>query len=176
MSDFRLTQIPAPGTSHVKFCGDTFIFSLALCFSVAPMATAASDEEEVLQVELNFIKAYMAKDFKQISSLYLHSSKTSTFNPGGQSLLFKGWDESLKERWKGDFASQTNDVEISFLHPQVTMITDDVAVLTGYESVISTNPTTKEATTSHNRLTRVVQRIKGKWLIVHDHVTTFTIE
>lgn len=152
------------------------IVALSLCFSVAPSATAASDEEEIIQVQTNFMKAYAAKDFKAMASLYLHSSKTSTFNPGNQPLLSEGWEESLKNSWENTMASETDDVTAYFHHPKVTMIKNDVAVITGYESVTYTNPTTKEATVNHNRVTRVVQKIKGKWLIVHDHVDTFSIE
>ena len=152
------------------------IVALLCCFTVAPLATAASDEEEIIQVQTNFMKAYASKDFKAMAVLYLHSSKTSTFNPGNQPLLSEGWDESLKSGWENTMVSETDDVTIYFRHPKVTMIKDDVAILTGYESVTYTNPTTKESTVNHNRVTRVVQKIKGKWLIVHDHVDTFTIE
>lgn len=151
----------------------TFVF----CFSMVSSATAASDEEEIIQVQKNFMKAYTTKNFNLMSSLYLHSSNTSTFNPGGQQpLLFKGWDETLKDGWKTGLDSRTEAVTMDFVHPQVTMIKDDVAVLTGYEVIAATNPTTKEETVSHNRVTRVVQKINGKWLIVHDHVTTFSIK
>ncbi len=153
------------------------IAALSVCFFTAPSATAASDEEEIIQVQINFMKAYTDRDFKLMSSLYLHSSKTSTFNPGGQQpLLFKGWDETLRDDWKTELDLRTEDIRMDFLHPQVTMIDDDVAVLTGYEIIVATNPATKSSTTSHNRVTRVVQKVKGKWLIVHDHVTTITIK
>jgi uncharacterized protein (TIGR02246 family) len=152
------------------------IVTLVFCFYAVPSAIAASDEEEIIQVQTNFMKAYAAKDFKAMASLYLHSSKTSTFNPGNQPLLCEGWEESLKNRWENTMASETDDVTAYFHHPKVTMIKDDVAVITGYESVTYTNPTTKEATVNHNRVTRVVQKIEGKWLIVHDHVDTFSIE
>jgi uncharacterized protein (TIGR02246 family) len=152
------------------------IIALVFCFFVAPSVTAASDEEEVIQVQTDFMKAYASKDFKAMAALYLHSSKTSTFNPGNQPLLSEGWEESLKSGWENTMVSETDDVTIYFHHPKVTMIKDDVAFITGYESVTYTNPTTKESTVNHNRVTRVVQKIKGKWLIIHDHVDTFTIK
>ena len=152
------------------------IFALVCCFAMTSVASA-SDEEEIIQVQRNFMKAYVTKDFNLMSSLYLHSSKTSTFDPGGQQpLLFRGWDETLKDGWKRGLDSRTENIAMDFVHPEVTMIKDDVAVLTGYEVVVATNPETKMQTTSHNRVTRVVQKVKGKWLIVHDHVDTFSIE
>ena len=152
------------------------LVALFFCFCTASWATAASDEEEIIQVQTDFMKAYIAKDFKAMASLYLHSSKTSTFNPGNQPLLSEGWEESLKKGWEDTMASETDEVTAYFHHPKVTMIKDDVAVITGYESVTYTNPTTKESTVNHNRVTRVVQKINGKWLIVHDHVDTFYIQ
>lgn len=152
------------------------IIALVCCFSIAASAIAASDEEEIIQVQTDFMKAYSSKDFKAMASLYFHSSKTSTFNPGNQPLLCEGWEESLMDRWKNTMVSETDDVTGYFHHPKVTMIKDDVAIITGYESVTYTNPVTKESTTSHNRVTRVLQKIRGKWLIVHDHVDTFSIE
>ena len=152
------------------------IITLVFCLSVAPSATAASDEEEIIQVETNFIKAYTTGDFELMSSLYWHSSKTSTFFPGTQPLLGQGWDELLENRWKSIFASPAVNTTITFHHPQVTMIKDDVAVITGYECVANTDPTTQEEVVSHNRVTRVVKKIRGKWLIVHDHVSQVPVE
>ena len=83
-----------------KYTVMMIIVALVLCFSVAPSATAASDEEDIIRVQMDFMKAYAAKDFKAMASLYLHSSKTSTFNPGNQPLLCEGWEESLKNRWE----------------------------------------------------------------------------
>ncbi|MBN1903974.1 MAG: nuclear transport factor 2 family protein [Deltaproteobacteria bacterium] len=148
-----------------------------MLFSVAPSAAAAaSDEEMIIQVQTNFMKAYSTKDLELMYSLYYHSSDTSTFNPGDQPLLCKGWKEDLEERWRNTFASETNNVTVTFHNPQATKIKDDVAVLTGYEVATYTNPTTKEQTVNHNRVTRVVKKVNGEWLIVHDHVTTFTVK
>lgn len=152
------------------------IVAFVCCFSIVPAATAASDEEAILEVQTNFMKAYTTRDLNLMLSLYLHSSKTSTFHPGEQPLLFEGWDESIEDRWRTVIASQTANITMSFHHPRVTMIKDDIAVINGYEDILATDPTTREQTILHYRVTRVVQKVRGKWLIVHDHVSQFSIE
>ena len=155
------------------------IATLVFCLALAPIATAASDEEEVLQVQTNFIKAVSTGDFALMSSLYWHSSKTSQFPPGSPSFLIQGWEESFEKYWKSSLGSPegTSTVTLmTFHHPQVTMLKDDVAIINGYEIEVSTDPTTQEETITQLRVTRVVQKIGGKWLIVHEHVSFLPTE
>lgn len=159
--------------------GLSIIVTLVFCLSVAPSATAASEEEEVLQVQTNFIKAVSTGDFALMSSLYWHSSKTSQFPPGSPSFLIQGWEESFEKYWKSSlgFPEGTSTVtSMTFHHPQVTMLKDDVAVINGYENLVNTDPTTNEETITQIRITRIVQKIGGKWLIVHDHGSSFPSE
>jgi hypothetical protein len=153
--------------------------TLALCLSLPQYANAASAEEEVLQVKTNFIKALSAGDFTLMSSLYWHSSKTSTFAPDSPSFLLQGWDDSLEKYWKSSFGSPTGTTKITlmiFLNPRVTMLKDDLGVINGYEYIVDTDPTTKKETTTQLRITRIVQKIEGKWLIVNDHASTFPVK
>jgi len=140
--------------------------ALVFCVSLSTSAIA-SDQEDVLQVEANFLKALSTKDYDLMSSLYWHSPNTSCFAPGNPPLLIQGWDESLQQYWKSiETATITSTL---FLHPSVTMLKDDVAVINGYEYLVDTDSTTNEESTSRIRVTRVVQKIGGKWLIVSDH-------
>ena len=159
--------------------GLLIIVTLVFFLSVAPYATAASDEEEVLQVQTNFIKAVSTGDFDLMSSLYWHSSKTSQFSPGNPTFLIQGWEESFEKYWKSTLGypeGTTTVTLMTFHHPQVTMLKGDVAVITGYENIVNTDPTTNEETISQFRITRIVQKIGGKWLIVHDHGSSFSSE
>jgi hypothetical protein len=52
---------------------------LVLCLYMTPSANAASAEEEVLQVAINYVKADNTNDFKLMDSLFWHSPKTISF-------------------------------------------------------------------------------------------------
>ena len=147
--------------------------SLVLSLSFAQPANAASAEEEVLQVVTNFAKAVSNKDFDLMSSLYWHSPKVSEFDPvAGYPFLTQGW-EALETFWK-DMTLTPNSSNVIYLyHPQVTMLGDNVAVTTVYQNIVSTDQTTNTQSTSQLRQTLVVQKINGKWLIVHGHASAF---
>jgi uncharacterized protein (TIGR02246 family) len=144
------------------------IIALMLCISLykAPSVTAASAEEEVLQVENNWIKAFNTMDFGLMSSLYWHSDKTSSFSPND--LLYQGWD-MITAMLKTNFQSPAGTLSWSLHNPQITMLPDNTAILTGYHILISTDQKTKAQTVDQLRVTRVLQKIDGKWLIIHDH-------
>ncbi len=144
-------------------------FALMFCVSFASSAMA-SDENDVLQVESNFVKAINTMDYQLMSSLYWHSPDTSTFNPANDPFLSQGWEESLAPGWKANLSSEGNTT-VSAHNVQAIFIKDDVAVITGYENVIAVDTKTNEQTVANQRVTRIVQKIGGKWLIVHDHVS-----
>lgn len=153
--------------------------ALVCCLTFATAATAASDEEAVLQVEKNFIKALTTGDYKLMSSLYWHSPDTITFAPGSPPFFHQGWDESLEQYWKSNLGTSSEPPAITsmnFYHPEVTMLKDDVAVINGYEYIVETDPATQEQTTARIRITRIVQKIGGKWLIVNDHASMLPAE
>ena len=156
--------------------GFLIIVTLVFCLALAPSATAASDEEEIIQVEENFIKALATNDFDLISSLYWHSSKTTQFGPGFlRGSLWKGWDK-IGALWEYGLTSSDETSQSTFRsffqNPEVTMLKDDVAIINGYEMEVTIDPATEEESYTKLRVTRVVQKIGGKWLIVHEHVSS----
>ena len=148
--------------TRTMFCL-VIISALAFCLAVSQPAIAASAEEEVLQVATNFIKAQNTNDSELMSSLWWHSPKTSYFNPGG---IF------LTQGWLTGAAGEEGTVVFSLHHPQVTMMGDNAAVITGYLSVMNNDPETNQTTsTVQMKQTLVVQKIDRKWLIVHEHTS-----
>jgi len=147
------------------------------CLSVAPSVMAASAEDEVLLVAKNFDKAANTVDFQLLSSLYWHSSKTSQFDPNtGFPFLYQGW-EQMEKIWTNRFeGTQKGSVTMTMHHPQVTMLGDNAAVVTCYSTVTVNPPSVKEQTISQYRVTRVLQKIDGKWLIVHDHASPLPVK
>jgi len=135
---------------------------LAICFICIGAAGAASSEDEAIQVMENFAKAISTKNSELLSSLYWHSPKTSYFAPSKDgAFLTQGWLEG----------GPGVDISLSLHHPQATILSDNVAVLTGYHTAVVTDPETKQQSTDLIRQTLVVQKIGGKWLIVHEHAS-----
>ena len=157
-------------------CGFLIIVTLVFCLSVAPSANAASAEEDVLQVATNFTKAFSTSDFKLMSSLHWQSPNMSKFFPGKEgAFLLQGW-ETIGRDWKTTLEYPPGTYMLSPRNQQATMLGKDVAIATQYLIYIYSDPTTKEQTVSQFRQTLVVQRIGGKWLIVHEHTSVLPIE
>jgi len=157
----------------------TLLFSLllVLCLSVAPSAMAASAEDEVMQVVTSFNTALNTSNFDLMSSLWWHSAKALSYEPGtGYPFLCQGWDQ-IAAYWKANLApGSTNSFAQTLHHPQVTMLTNDVAVTTTYANNVNTNRKTNEQSSSQLRQTLVLQKINGKWVIVHHHASELPVE
>jgi hypothetical protein len=152
---------------------------LVICLSMTPSETAASTEEEALQVFSDFTRAMNTGDFELVESLYWHSPKTSQFlDATGLPFLYQGWD-AIKNNLKPFFVylkSSGGSNFFSMHHPQVIMLGDNGAVITGYHNWVSTDSTTKIVTRSQIRVTFAVQKINGRWLIVHEHASAFPVK
>lgn len=139
---------------------------LLVCFCVTLSAEAASTEEEVLQVETDWIKAFNTMDFELMSSLYRHSPETTSFSPNS-SILYQGW-ETIESGLKEYFKSPVGTYSWTMDNVNVTVLKADIAVITGKHVVID-RPEGKEPMTGSHVFSRVLQKIDGKWLIVHEH-------
>ncbi|MCG6537001.1 MAG: nuclear transport factor 2 family protein, partial [Syntrophales bacterium LBB04] len=156
--------------------GLVLFITLAFFLALAPSANAASAEDEVLQVVTNFAKAATTNDTELMSSLWWNSPKTSTFGPPkGMAFLYQGYETIMM--WMKDLNKYPVGTNVRTIHdPQVTMLGDNVAVITAYSIFIQNPPIVKEQTTSQERMTFVVQKIGGKCLIVHGHGSAFPTE
>lgn len=149
------------------------VLVFGLSFATSAMA---SDEEDILQVVENWSTAMNTADIELMSSTYWHSSKTTDFAPNkAGAFLVQGWD-ALGKMWKGYLGMPKGTFTNTHSNIQVTMLTNDVAVVTCYQTLIVNPPAAKEQTTNLMRNTRVVQKIGGKWLIVHDHASVLPTE
>ena len=149
--------------------------ALVFCLSFASSAVAASDEEEVLQVPQKFITAMNTSNFDMMSSLWWHSDKTTSFNPSSDPFLYDGW-EIIGNGWKYISEMPPGSENVTIHHVQATMLGNNAAITTAYGYDVYTDPETKEETISLVRQTLVLQKIGGKWLIVHHHASMFPIE
>jgi hypothetical protein len=156
------------------------LICIALVFSLSfaqPASAASADEEEVMKVVTNFNTALNTLDYNLMSSLWWHSPKVSSYEPStGFPFLYQGWDE-IGAYWKANLAPSDVITNVQTLHqPQVTMLTNDVAVTTTYANNVYTDPKTKEQTIDQLRQSLVVQKINGKWLIVFHHCSGLPIK
>jgi hypothetical protein len=158
------------------FVGLLSCMCLALCLYLTPSANAATPEDEILQVVTNFAKAMNTNDSALMSSLWWNSPKTSTFGPPkAMAFLYQGYESIMM--WFNDMNKNPVGSYIrSFHNPQVTMLNDNIAVITVYSIFIQNPPVVKEQNISQERTTFVVQKIGGKWLIVHGHASALPVE
>jgi uncharacterized protein (TIGR02246 family) len=149
---------------------------LAFCLFVTPSASAATPEEEVLQVMTNWFKAYNTNNADLVASLYWNSPNLTAFCPEPSSaFLIQGWELNAAG-WKPIAKDPIGTYVNRPSHIQVTMLTDNVAIITGYNTLTYTAPTTKAQTVYQVRGTFVVQKIDGKWLIVHEHSSILPVK
>jgi len=149
-------------------------FALAFSLSFAQPTNAASAEEEVLQVAANFAKAMNTNDGQLMSSLW-YAPEASAFGPfKSVSFLFQG--ETLNKHWKSFSELPEGTISCTLQNQQVTMLDSNASIITSYAIMTSGPPATKETVTSQIRRTLVVQKIGGKWLIIHGHDSVLPTE
>lgn len=137
---------------------------LVFGLSISSSATA-SDEEDALQVVTNFYKAMNTLNYDLMSSVWLHSQKTSSYEPGGDPFVYEGW-EAIGDSWQSGLTSGSSSEEATTVYAhnfKATLLTDNIALITGYDSNLV-------------RVTWVVQKDNGKWKIVHQHSSVLPME
>jgi len=149
--------------------GLLIVVILVFCLSVTPSATAASDEEEVLQVMTDWFKAFNSNDYELMSSLHWHSTETSFFGPGNtNAFLTRGWDQ-IADLFKSAFEEPVGTISNSHHNLHVMMLGDNVAIVTEYSIQTINPPLVAEQQILHLRGTQVLRKINGKWQLVHLH-------
>jgi len=136
----------------------------------------ASDEDEVLKVMENWFTAFNTNDSELMASLYMNSTKTSGFGPSKDgAFLSQGW-EKIAAAWIFDPDEPAGTTMNTNHHPQVILLGKDVAIFTNYNTSVYTDPNTKEQSIYQVRGTFVLQKINGKWSIVHEHSSMLPTE
>lgn len=146
----------------LSFC-IVFLFCVSISYSAI-----ASDEEDVLKVATDWVEAGSTNNFELKSSLYWHSPDTSLYMPGNTPFLISGW-EALEKSFKAHSEVPPGSFAYTLHNPIITMLEDDTAIVTAYNTVTINPPLVEQQITGHVRQTLVVQKINGKWLIVHEH-------
>lgn len=153
--------------------GLLFLVTLAFCLIMASTVTAASAEEEILQLMKKNDIAMNTSDFDLVSTLWWQSPEISFWGPIKKgSFLIQGW-ESLARVLKDTMAVPSGTVDFQMRHPEITVLCDNAAFGTLYHIRIMNDPKTKERIIGSDRFTYIFQKINGKWLIVHCHISEF---
>jgi len=106
--------------------------TLVIFIYITPPASAASAEEEALQVMSNWVKALNTLDYEVMKSLYWKSPKASGFGPSkGDAFLTQGW-EAIMKGFDSFPSLPAGTYSVASHHAQATMLGDNVAVLTQY--------------------------------------------
>lgn len=151
------------------------ITAIAFCL-VTSQPAMASDEEEILEVAENFAKAFNTADLELMLSLHRKSPEISKYTPSANgAFLTQGW-EAVEKGWKGTLEQPVGSFVVTLHNPQVTLLEGNVAVMCGYLIMTVNPPAAVEQTTNQMRLTLVVQKDGGRWLIVHEHTSMLPTE
>jgi uncharacterized protein (TIGR02246 family) len=149
--------------------GLLIIVTLVFYISVAPSATAASAEEEVLQLLSDYFKGWNTNDNKLMASVHWNSPDFSFFGSNKDvSFLTKGWDETA-EGLKTTFEVPVGTYSLTYHEPQVLMLGDNVAIVTLYSIWNVNNTETNEQGIDQIRGTLVLEKMRGEWRIIHLH-------
>jgi len=149
------------------------VLVFGLSFSSSAMA---SDEEDVLKILEDSIKAINTADTSSLSSLWVHSDKVSSFGPEkAVAFLLQGW-EAVDMGNKRLTSLPAGTFSITSHNPKVTMLGDNVALTTAYFIAVITDPSTNAQTIMQARQTLVLQKVNGKWLAVHMHASMLPTE
>ncbi|MFQ5794519.1 MAG: YybH family protein [Candidatus Bipolaricaulia bacterium] len=152
--------------------GLVFAIALGFWFSVTPVTLADTMEDEVLAVAQQYGQAFNTGDFELMASLWWQSEEITHFY-GEEPFRQDGWSQ-VGEFYGSvlNFFAQLppGSVSLSFRQPRVTLLGDDVAIFTDHW-VFSLQIPGGPQETAAGRATGVYQKIEGKWLIVHLHIS-----
>ena len=136
-------------------------------------ATAENHDEAAIKAEVEATvrqlgQALNTSDGVLFDSLWLQSDKTTYFS-GRQPFRVDGWPD-VRQPWAGLLSLPPGNVFVVVRQQRIDLLGDDVALRTGH-FIITIQPPGGERTTINGRFSRVMQKVDGKWLIVHGHTS-----
>jgi len=152
--------------------GLVLFVTLIFCFSMAPYATAGP-ADEVLQVVVKFDRGFNTGDFDLIASVWGHSDEVTQFGLGKSgSFRTEGWKKTVP-RFMRLTRLPKGTLRLSRSQPRVTLLGDDIAIFTSYDTLGVKPAPDAPRETWLCRSTLVLQKTQGEWLIVHGHSSRF---
>ncbi len=147
-----------------------FVFlaaAVAAASIIGPRANAASDDNaQINALYRQFLTAFRHKDLNAVMAVYVHDNTLFVFDVG-MPREHVGWT-SYRADWKSLFSSMKgNPTNVSMSELGIT-IDGDVAYTHSVQSVTANMGNVHALTV---RVTDVLRKIDGKWLIVQEHVS-----
>jgi len=142
------------------------VSSSALAQGKAPKASAKTDEAKIKTLYEDYLKAFNAKDVNGVMACY--SPKDLYVFDAIPPRAYPSWD-AYKKDWEGLFAAFPGAVHYSMSEVSITVVGPLAYahnIQTGYFT--DKNGSHLDAVV---RVTDVLRKIDGKWLIVHEHVS-----
>jgi ketosteroid isomerase-like protein len=142
---------------------------LAFAGSAASVLHARASSDDNAQIDAlykNFATAFRHKDLAAMMSLYVPGQSLFVFDLGPP-RQHVGWDD-YRADWKQVFDSTTGTPSFSIGELGVT-VSGDVAYTHSIQSFSAVSG--KRRLTANARVTDVLRKIGGKWLIVEEHVS-----
>lgn len=146
-----------------------FVLALALTAGSSGLSARASSDDAAAITALykQFGVAFEHKDLNGIMSLYVPGDSLFVFDVGPP-REHHGWND-YREDWKQLFAGFKDNPTFEMLDFGMT-IDGDIAYTHGAQRV-TVNVGGKTRSTIVVRVTDVLRKINGKWLIVQEHVS-----
>jgi ketosteroid isomerase-like protein len=145
-----------------------------VCVLVASCSNVDRDQQTSIQSarEINLIlarwqKAFEARDLGAVVSFYAPGDEVTVFD-AIPPLEVKGSD-ALKQDFAAYFAKFQGPLKLEFRDPHVK-VSGDLAVAYGIQHITGKLKSGKDSD-SWLRYTMVFERMSGKWMDIHDHVS-----
>lgn len=159
-----------------KLIGLALVLGLALAFLSSPMASASTEaEEELLSLLLKYEQGFETGDLETLEQLFWHDERLTVFWPEPETAFrIDGWSQ-WQSYLKGfsSFVSQLppGALNLEIRQPLINVM-GDLAIVTGYW--VGTMPTPEGGSqVMQGRITEVLKKIGGKWVIIHEHASLF---
>ena len=138
-----------------------------------PTPKPTTDPTDAIKAEVaaavrQFGQALSTADAELLASLFLQSEKTNSFS-SSEPLRINGWPE-VEGSFKGLLSLPPGSVSLVPRQGRVDLVGDDAALWTGH-FILNIRPPGESPQTVNGRFTSVLQKVDGKWLIVHMHTS-----
>ena len=124
-----------------------------------------NDEAEIKRVIEGYVEAFRARDLDRVMSIYAPEIVTFDVVPP---LQFVGAD-AMRKRWEEVFSSLPDPIGYEIADLSIT-VGKDMAFTHSFNRISATLPTGQQIGT-WVRWTACWRKIRGQWLLVHDHVS-----
>jgi uncharacterized protein (TIGR02246 family) len=145
----------------------TLAVAMATWVTVAPVQASSADETAIRALETRFAAAFNAKDIDAIMKVYVPDNSLLVFDVvprrqfAGAKAYRKDWEEFLAQ-FKGSPKIEIADLRV---------VADGTLAYSHSIQHVGGTDTKGQPTDITVRVTDVYRKIKGNWLIVHEHVS-----